>query len=99
MNQIKKQNIKEYDDEEVRSIFEEITWRDKEIDRLTSILSKYRERNILNKTPKQYATLIFWCALFLIVSFLPAFNYGRNLWQTFAYYLNQFLWSIKDWWY
>ena len=88
-----------YDQEEIKSIFDEITWRDKEIDRLTSVLSKHRHKSILNKTPKEYGFIIFWSVLFLIVSFLPAWNYSRNLWQTIAYYINKFLWSIKDWWY
>ena len=30
---------------------------------------------------------------------IPGWNYGRNLWQTIAYYVNKTLWSNKDWWY
>tara|TARA_Y100001938_G_C7908306_1_gene338253 strand:+ start:350 stop:616 length:267 start_codon:yes stop_codon:yes gene_type:complete len=86
-------------DEERELYRQEVEWRSKEIEDLKFTLYKIRQAEALKKKPKNYLPMLGITGAFVFFSLIPGWNYGRNLWQTIAYYVNKTLWSNKDWWY
>tara|TARA_R110001599_G_scaffold213776_1_gene411574 strand:- start:391 stop:666 length:276 start_codon:yes stop_codon:yes gene_type:complete len=91
--------MKKYDEEEVVSIMQEIEWRDKQINELEEYvhIKKIQEQN--KNKPKNWTRILSIGFVTLVISGLPVFAYGRNAWQSVAYYINKSLWVTKDWWY
>jgi hypothetical protein len=86
-------------DEERELFRQEVEWRSKEIEDLKFTLYKLRQAEAIRKKPKNYLPMLGITIAFVFFSLIPGWNYGRNLWQTIAYYVNKTLWSNKDWWY
>jgi hypothetical protein len=91
--------MRKYDDEEVVSIMQEIQWRDKEIKELQDVITNSQMELGSNQQPKNWIKILSITFVSLIISGLPVFAYGRNAWQTTAYYINKALWETKEWWY
>jgi hypothetical protein len=91
--------MRKYDEEEVLSIMSEIEWRDKQISELEEWIHLQKIQQEQKNKPKDWVRIISWSIVGLIVSGLPVFAYGRNAWQTTAYYINKALWETKEWWY
>tara|TARA_R100000030_G_C3198294_1_gene110177 strand:- start:109 stop:375 length:267 start_codon:yes stop_codon:yes gene_type:complete len=86
-------------DEEKELYQLEVEWRSKEIEDLKWQLHQHRMELAKLKKPRDYLKIFGFSFVFIAFSLIPGWNYGRNLWQTIAYYLNKTLWSNKDWWY
>ena len=91
--------MRKYDEEEVLSIMQEIKWRDDEIKELQGVITEGQMMLDKNKKPKNWIRILSITFVSLIISGLPVFAYGRNAWQTTAYYINKALWETKEWWY
>ena len=86
--------------EEERELYrQEVEWRSKEIEDLKFTLYKLRQAEAIKKKSKNYLQMLGITVAFVLFSLIPGWNYGRNLWQTIAYYINKTLWSNRDWWY
>tara|TARA_R110000744_G_scaffold5096_1_gene17925 strand:+ start:451 stop:717 length:267 start_codon:yes stop_codon:yes gene_type:complete len=87
------------DKEETQLWQQEIDWRNQEIQRLDSQLFK-ANKHIVDKTTPSDITFGLWMgALLMFISWIPAWGYGRNTWQQLLYWINNLIWSNKDWWY
>ena len=91
--------MRKYDEEEVLSIVQEIKWRDEQIKELENIITEGQMMLAKNKKPRNWTRILSISFVSLIISGLPVFAYGRNAWQTTAYYINKALWETKEWWY
>ncbi len=78
---------------------QEVKWRDQEIKRLNDTLFKANKHIVDQSTPTDYTSSYIVGALFMLISLIPAWSYGRNSWQQLLYMINNFIWSNKEWWY
>jgi len=87
------------DDETKRLWKQEIKWRDQEVKRLKDQLFETRKKIVDASTPTDHTGTFFIGAMVMLIMWLPAWGYGRNSWQQILYWINNLIWSNKEWWY
>ena len=87
------------DKEEKELWKQEVSWHDQEIVRLEDQLFKAKKHIVDESTPSDYTFGLWIGALFMLIAWIPAWGYGRNTWQQLLYWINNLIWSNKEWWY
>ena len=73
--------------------------RPRDTSQLNEKLFKANKHIVDESTPTDLTFGLWMGALLMFVSWIPAWGYGRNTWQQLLYWINNAIWSNKEWWY